>query len=47
VTVNDVYERAVDVILDEVEAEQPDSVLVAGDLVEGRWGLDVDGTGTF
>jgi hypothetical protein len=35
------------VILDEVEAEQPDSVLVAGDLVEGRWGLDVDGTGTF
>ncbi|MGH3315425.1 MAG: metallophosphoesterase family protein [Nocardioidaceae bacterium] len=47
VSTNDVYERAIDVILDEVEAEQPDSVFVAGDLVEGRWGLDVDGTGTF
>jgi len=47
VSTNDVYERAIDVILDEVEAEHPDSVLVAGDLVEGRWGRDVDGTGIF
>ena len=47
VSTNDVYERAIDVILDEVEAEHPDSVLVAGDLVEGRWGRDVDDTGIF
>ena len=39
--------RAVNVILDEVETESPDVVLVAGDLVEGHWGIDSDGTGIF
>ena len=41
------WARAVNVILDEVAAQDPDLVLVAGDLVEGHWGSDVDATGIF
>ena len=41
------WERALDVILDEVQAEDPAAVLVAGDLVEGHWGIDGRGTGIF
>jgi 3',5'-cyclic AMP phosphodiesterase CpdA len=33
--------------LDEIEALDPDSVLVPGDLVEGHWGRDADHTGIF
>jgi hypothetical protein len=46
-SINSSYRRALDVVLDEVEAEQPGSVLVAGDLVEGHWGVDVENTGIF
>jgi hypothetical protein len=41
------YRRAIDIVLDEVESENPDAVFVAGDLVQGHWGSDVDDTGIF
>ncbi len=41
------HEVALDVVLDGLAAEAPDDVLVAGDLVEGHWGLDDAGTGLF
>lgn len=44
---NRYYRRAVDVVLGQFASEQPDSVLVAGDLVEGHWGVDADRTGIF
>ncbi len=37
----------IDAFLDEIAATKPGSVLVAGDLVEGRWGRDVTGSGLF
>jgi hypothetical protein len=46
-SINDSYRGALDVVLDEVQAEAPSSVLVAGDLVEGHWGTDVERTGIF
>ncbi|QNN51481.1 metallophosphoesterase family protein [Nocardioides mesophilus] len=44
---NGSYAASLDVILDQLAAEAPDDVLVAGDTVEGHWGTDVDGTGIF
>jgi 3',5'-cyclic AMP phosphodiesterase CpdA len=44
---NDRYRTSLSRILGSVAAERPDSVLVAGDLVEGHWGADVDGTRLF
>jgi hypothetical protein len=42
------WTRALDVILDEVQAEKPAAELVAGDRVEGHWGIDHDpATGIF
>jgi hypothetical protein len=41
------YERAVDHVLDDWQQQQPDAVLVAGDLVDGRWGRDEHHTGNF
>lgn len=41
------HEVALDVVLDGIAAEAPQDVLVAGDLVEGHWGLDDAGTGLF
>lgn len=41
------YERQLDLVLDEVAARGARDVLVAGDLVEGRWGQDAEGTGIF
>jgi hypothetical protein len=41
------YERAIDHVLDDWQAQRPDAVLVAGDLVDGRWGRDTRHTGTF
>lgn len=41
------YERALDRILDDWEALDPAGVLVAGDLVDGRWGSDDQGSGNF
>lgn len=39
--------ESVDVVLDEIAAQQPGSVLVAGDLVQGHWGNDLMRTGIF
>ncbi len=41
------YERAIDHVLDDWQRQEPDAVLVAGDLVDGRWGRDSHHTGTF
>jgi len=41
------YERALDHVLDDWERQDPDAVLVAGDLVDGRWGRDAHHTGNF
>ena len=41
------YERALDHVLDDWQRQQPDDVLVAGDLVDGRWGRDSHHTGNF
>jgi PKD repeat protein len=41
------HENAIDFVLDAVAAEDPDFVLVAGDLVNGHWDRDVDGREIF
>ena len=41
------HENAIDFVLDAVAAEDPDFVLVAGDLVMGHWDKDVDGREIF
>ncbi|KQP64596.1 metallophosphoesterase family protein [Nocardioides sp. Leaf285] len=46
-SINDRYVTATGVVLEQLRAEEPDAVLVAGDLVEGHWGVDVDRTGIF
>ena len=45
--INNSYRRALDRILDDWEAQDPAAVLVAGDLVNGRWGRDDRHVGTF
>jgi hypothetical protein len=40
-------ELAVDTVLDEIAAQQPGSLLVTGDLVQGHWGRDDMKTGIF
>jgi hypothetical protein len=47
ITLNPAWEKALDTVLDEVDAVDPDVVLVAGDLVQGHWGEDANGTGIF
>lgn len=44
---NAAYEGVLDDILDDWETLDPAAVLVAGDLVNGRWGYDDDETGVF
>jgi len=46
-SINRSYRRAIDTVLDAVDREDPLFVAVAGDLVEGHWGEDADGTGIF
>ncbi len=41
------YEDQIGVVLDEVARAGATDVLVAGDLVEGRWGSDTEATGIF
>ncbi len=41
------YEAALDHVIDEMAGHGTDDVLVAGDLVEGRWGRDDSRTGVF
>jgi len=45
--VNEAYRRTLDRVLDTWAGLDPVGVLVAGDLVDGRWGVDPQGTGTF
>lgn len=44
---NSDYERALDGVLDDWASTRPDAVLVAGDMVNGHWGLDKAKTGVF
>ena len=46
-SINRSYRRAIDIVFDRIAAEDPKFVAVAGDLVEGHWGQDVDSTGIF
>jgi len=41
------YDAALDHVISEMAAQGTDDVLVAGDLVEGRWGRDDSRTGVF
>ena len=44
---NNSYEKVLDRILDDWKSQDPDGVLVAGDLVDGHWGRDERRTGNF
>lgn len=44
---NAYYEDAINFVLDSIAAENPDFVLVAGDLVGGHWYEDTDAVGVF
>ncbi|MBS2937574.1 metallophosphoesterase [Nocardioides sp. J2M5] len=44
---NEEYDRALDHVITEMASHGTDDVLVAGDLVEGRWGRDDARTGVF
>ncbi|PKH41747.1 Calcineurin-like phosphoesterase [Nocardioides alpinus] len=44
---NPAYERALDQVLSEVGSHGATDLLVAGDLMEGRWGRDDSGAGVF
>lgn len=46
-SMNPAYRAAIGQVFDDVAAESPDAVIVPGDLVQGRWGRDDAGTGTF
>lgn len=47
-SINDSYRRSARIVMDTFAREKNvRNVLVAGDLVEGHWGIDVDHTGTF
>jgi hypothetical protein len=46
-SINPYYRDTLKVVLDQVAAENPDAVLVAGDEVNGHWGVDYDQTGIF
>ena len=41
------YAKAIDFTFDEIQAQNPGDVLVAGDLVEGHWGIDSAKSGNF
>jgi len=44
---NHYYQQSVSTILDAMSSEGTNHLFVAGDLVEGHWGMDSDNTGTF
>ena len=46
-SINRDYRVALDRILDDWEALEPAGVLIAGDLVDGRWGYDEQDSGNF
>ena len=41
--INDYYRRALDTVLDDWASKKPDDIVIAGDLVDGHWGVDTDG----
>jgi hypothetical protein len=41
------WRRAFDVVIGQIGAERPDAVFHTGDMVEGRWDIDVTGTEMF
>jgi len=43
--INASWEEGLDTVIGEMESHDPGSILVAGDLVDGHWGLDGEGTG--
>jgi hypothetical protein len=45
--INDDYRTALDTVLDDWASKSPDEVTVAGDLVDGHWGEDVQGLKIF
>lgn len=46
-SINDAYRKALNAVLDDFAATNPDGVLVAGDLVDGLWGTDKAASGNF
>lgn len=44
---NEAHRIAIDAVLDAISAENPDFVMVAGDLVNGHWYMDASGAGVF
>lgn len=46
-SVNESWQAATEKCLSALAQHRPDAVLVAGDLVEGRWNLDTQGRGLF
>lgn len=44
---NDSYEASLDHVIGQMLRHDPQSLLVAGDMVEGAWGQDVTGAGVF
>jgi hypothetical protein len=46
-SINAYYRDTLNVVLNQVASENPDAVLVAGDEVNGHWGVDYDKTGIF
>jgi len=45
--INGYYETALDTVLSDWASKQPDDVTVAGDLVDGHWGVDPDNLSIF
>ena len=41
------YDKALDEVLSEMDSQRASDLLVAGDLMEGRWGRDDSGAGVF
>jgi hypothetical protein len=46
-SINAYYRDTLNVVLNQVASENPGAVLVAGDEVNGHWGIDYDRTGIF
>src|SRR4051794_33979147 len=46
-SINDSITAGLTTVFGEIQGERPDKVLVAGDLVDGHWGQDVEDTGIF
>lgn len=45
--INGAWQRAIDNVIGQIAAEKPDAVFHTGDMVQGRWGIDPEGSGLF